>query len=196
MHLFNRARLASLAVAASAALAVPAAVADTILFADGTFAPADWSAAKILDNTPGAGATYSIEQSASNGNPGEFRAVTHVYGLGLIVVGHLYDTATFDPSVSGPIVSPAYSSDLERVQLTNSGAVAHTPAIFQNNAWSGLAAYDTTTATSWTSFGQSGLTAASFILRVGSGPAAPDFSDTGPAWPSATSVRTPTRTRP
>lgn len=179
MHLFNRARLTRLAVAASAALAMPVAVANTILFFDGTFADADWTAAKILDNTPAAGASFTASQVGAGGNPDGYRQVTHVYGLGSIVVGHLSDTATFDPSVSGGIVSLAYGYDLERLQLTGSGAVAYTPAIFQNNAWYGLAAYDSTTSTSWTSFGQAGLTAASFILRVGSGPAAPDFSDTG-----------------
>jgi len=179
MSPFIRARHASLAVAAAAALALPAASANTILYFDGTFADADWSAAKILDNTPAAGASFTASQSGAGGNPDEFRQVTHVYGLGSIIVGHLKDSATFDPSVSGSIVSLAYSYDLERLQLDNSGAVAYTPVIFQNNAWYGLAAYNSTTATSWTSFGQAGLTAASFILRAGSGPAAPDFSATG-----------------
>lgn len=179
MHLINRTRLVSLVVAASVALTAPVVGASTIQFLDGTFAEADWSAAKILDNTPAAGASFTASQSGSGGNPGEFRQVTHVYGLGSIIVGHLNDAATFDPTVSGGILSLAYSYDLERLQLDSSGAVAYTPVIFQNNAWYGLPAYNSTTATSWTSFGQAGLTAASFILRVGSGPSAPDFSGTG-----------------
>ncbi|MBN8281453.1 MAG: hypothetical protein J0M16_12660 [Gammaproteobacteria bacterium] len=176
---FHRSRLAVVLLAASGALALSGpARAATIEFFDGTFADADWTVAKISDNTPGAGASFTATQVATGGNPGEYREVIHVYGLGSIIVGYLRNAATFDPSVSGSIVSLAYSYDTQRLQL-NTGAVAYTPVIFQNNTWYGLPAYDTTTNQAWTSFGLSGLTAASFIARVGSGPAAPDFSATG-----------------
>ena len=59
----------------------------------------------------------------TGGNPGEYREDIHVYGLGSIIVGYLRNAATFDPSVSGSIVSLAYSYDTQRLQL-NTGAVA------------------------------------------------------------------------
>lgn len=67
----NIAFLGFLALGALAMFATPALA--TVSFIDGTFNDADWTAAKFIDTTAGASATFSAGQVATGGNPGSYR---------------------------------------------------------------------------------------------------------------------------
>lgn len=166
-------------VGALALLAAAAAPAATIVFSDDTFTGGDWDATKIIDTTAGATATFAVAQVTAGGNPGDYRQVTHVYDAGNIWVGHLALGATYDPSASGAIVSLDYGYDLIHINPPPSQAVGYGIAIYQANSWYSSGPLDLVFDQAWTGFGLTGLTAASFTLRAGAGPATPDFSDTG-----------------
>lgn len=157
-----------------------AASATTVTFTDGTFTDSDWSATKIVDTTAGATASFVAGQVATGGNPGEYRQVQHTFDAGIIAVGHLKSGAIYDPSITGAIESIAYSYDLIHLNPPPAQAVAYGIALLQDGAWY-RTAFDTIFPETWTGFGTGGLTAASFVLAAGSGPANPDFSATGAA---------------
>lgn len=156
-----------------------AAHAATVTFADDTFSDAAWSATKILDTTSGGAASFSAGQAGSAGNPGSFRETVHTYSLGSIVVAHAHAPATYDPSVSGGIVSVDFGYDLIHLNPPPGQAVAYSIVLVQNGNYYRAASYDTIFGASWQSFARTGLVAGDFVLIAGTGPATPDFSAGG-----------------
>lgn len=176
--LMRRASSSMAALVATTLCAAGGVQAATVTFHDGAFVDAAWGATKIIDTTAGASATFAAEQVTSGGNADEYRKVTHVFDFGSIYVGHLSTASTYDPSVSGAVLSLAYSYDLMHIDPPPAQAVAYGIVIHQNDSWYSPA-LDNIFPQTWTAFGQSGLTAASFVLRAGSGPASPDFTGSG-----------------
>src|SRR5215831_5747758 len=95
------------AVVALLAFAAGKAFADATFF-DGTFSPADWSATIVSTD----GATHSVSQSTTGGNPGEYRFMQHVLPSGRSIgVVHQYLAGVYDPSTSGAIDALDYRED-------------------------------------------------------------------------------------
>ena len=163
-------RMLGVLLLASAAHAVP------VTFSDGTFADVNWSAAKLIDSTAGAAATFSAGQGAAGGNPGSYRQVTHTFNVGDIFVGHLLNAAVYDPAVSGAIATIDYGYDLISLNPSPNEQVFYAILLFQNGTYYRSAGEVVVTSPSWSAFSRTGLVATQFIRMVGSGPAAPDFS--------------------
>lgn len=170
---------ARFALAATLFLFATTVTAASVDFFDGSFADGDWEATKIVDTTAGATASFSATRIPAGGNPDAYRQVTHVYDAGNIFVGHLSLGATYDPSASGAILSLGYGYDLIHINPPVSQAVGYAIAIFQDGNWYSSNPVDVVFPQAWTTFGASGLTAASFVRRAGTGPATPDFSGLG-----------------
>ncbi len=156
-----------------------------LLLEDGVFQPGNWTEVVIFDDTP-AGAVFAVDQVQTGGNPGEFRRTRHAIAGGSIVLGHLHNTAIYDPSVSGSIVALSFSFDLRflggsagtsqvgyRLLLEQDGffyfsnefGIAQGPG----NGFPGA----------WTPFAFFGLGASSFQPLSAGSPAHPNFSSSG-----------------
>jgi hypothetical protein len=154
------------------------------VFTDDTFNDADWTASIIFQD--GQTPSFTATQISSGGNPGAYRQVQHTYGglvnNGSIVVGHLMDGATYDPSIDGAVSTIDFSFDLILFDGGDSRTVAYGGLILQNNSYySG--GYTTTstvpTTNVWESNSIEDLFASDFSLVMGAGPAQPDFSSSG-----------------
>lgn len=97
----------ALALMASPALA-------SVTFLDGNFDDADWTLITIT-NANGASSSVQAARTASGGNGGSFRTVTHqmvVTGQYALVTGiHMNANALYDPSTQGGFASINYSED-------------------------------------------------------------------------------------
>lgn len=146
---------------------------------DGTFSDANWSAIKILDDTAGQAATFSVGQSASGGNPDTFRLTTHDYGVGNIIVAHLYGGAVYTPTAQGSIESISFAYDVRAFQVGVSAAIAYYPLVFQGGVYY-VSRIDVATRNSWEPFAQNGLKSSDFGKAAAiDGPPHPDFSSSG-----------------
>ena len=150
------------------------ASADTITIADGDFASVDWLA--TVSKTTG-GATQTVTQANSGGNPGAYRSMTHTLpGPSSIVVIHQYLGMSYDPSTQGAIDFVDYSEDRIQFNAPFSGAaIGARPALLQDGNWF-FGPNITFTNSNWQSVNLTGLTSADF---VGSGGLTPDFSASG-----------------
>ncbi len=166
---------------ASAALAVLLSVAvqaQPVMFFDGEFSPAEWTATLILDTTP-QGAIVTAQQQLQGGNPGAFWRTTHRFdGLGGMAIAHTLAGALYDPGTQGPIGSIDYSWDLNHINSTGNAQVAYRLLVLQNGVF-----YNTTNdiglLPNWTRFARAGLRSDNFFRIVGDGPMHPDFSHKG-----------------
>ena len=148
-------------------------IAGALTIADGNFDPANWTTTTIA--TTG-GASHSVSQPATGGNPGVYRLMVHsLPGLSSIVVAHQFTGASYDPSVQGAISRLDYSEDQIEIDPPFAGAAigAH-PAVLQDGTW--YYGPDLVfTNLSWQTVSLSGLTAADFS-NAG---VHPDFSASG-----------------
>lgn len=149
-----------------------------VTYSDSNFANANWSASKVFDSTPGAGATFSSTQVAAGGNPGFFREDTITLNGGVITVAHLNQGAIYNPA-GGGILNVSWAFDV-RGDTALTGAPIGYDFVLQQG---GLYYHDggtpgTGLGSSWQQFGSSSLTAASFTLLNGQ-PGNPDFSTAG-----------------
>lgn len=136
------------------------------VISDTELANSNWSAVLLGDNTVG-GVTFTATQVATGGNPGAFREITHVYtGPGGFNIGHFYESASYDPAVSGALQSINISFDDAFFNYpgqggTPPGAVAIFPAIRQGGkVFDGF--YSVTTSSAWVHQEFDNLTASDF----------------------------------
>ena len=173
---------AAVAFSALALLATPA-LADVSFF-DGTFNDADWTAAKFIDTTAGASATFTAAQVATGGNPGSYRNTDMNFTLGAIGVAHLSNSSTYDPTTQGAVSTIDFSYDL---LVTNphvpNAAVRYDILLVQGGVRYATTFFgDLITAPpGWTHFSHPSLTASDFIdyASGGFGTANPNFSAAG-----------------
>jgi hypothetical protein len=91
-----------------AALAASSAHAD-VTMSDGEFTPANWTTT-IAAFTPGA--SQSTTRSTIGGNPAAYRLTLHTLpGNSSITTAHVYQGASYTPSVDGPIYALDYDED-------------------------------------------------------------------------------------
>jgi hypothetical protein len=149
-----------------------------ITFFDGTFNNSDWTAAKIFDSSPGQGATFTVGQTLSGGDPDAFRETVHSWpGPGDLLVGDLRVVSIYNPSPQGSIASIDYSYDAKAISALDVGAVAYTPLLYQAGVYYegsyGLAL----AGQGWTHLSFSQI--ATDFGRVDGLPGTPDFASTG-----------------
>ena len=151
-----------------------AAMAQPVTIADSEFAPADWM--PIVTKTTG-GASQSVSQSASGGNPGAYRAMIHSLPPNSnIVVVHEFLGASYDPSAQGAISSLDYREDHREFNPPFAGAaIGAKPALRQGGVWY-FGPDLTFNGLSWQSVNLTGLTNMDFS---GPGGSHPDFSASG-----------------
>ena len=161
------------------AVAVATASAQTVVtFSDGEFT--DWTSDKIEDTTPNMAATFEVETRTTGGNPGAFRHVVHIYGVGLIGVGHLHDKGIYDLKQEGAISAIDYSWDLiQQNPPFPTAGVAYSLLIFQDGTYYRNASRDLVLANGLAGFGMVGIAAADFVRVGDTGPSQPDFSPSG-----------------
>jgi hypothetical protein len=171
-------RPASLLLSLLVVLFAPVIVdAATATFSDGTFLDANWTTTvEVKDG----GGTASGFQVGSGGNPGAFRQTNISLNSSSgsqnngVWISHRMSGATFNPSLSGAIVSISYSEAsllISTVQacgiaIRQGGVIYYGPSFLDTYSWS------TTT--------QPALTAANFDA-LPAGVQNPNFSNTGGA---------------
>ena len=159
-----------------------------ITFSDGAFDNSDWTASVVYQDGPPV--SFSALQVSTNGNPAQYRSVDHTYGgNGSLVVGHLLDSATFDPGTQGAISSIFFSYDAIGFNFGGSGAVAFGGLILQDGfsfVFGGSSSEGTIfhptfggpPVGTWESKSLTDLLASDFANISGAGPTEPDFSIT------------------
>lgn len=92
-----------------------------VVFTDGEFDPADWSASAIADPAQN-GPTHTEDRSASGGLPGAFRHMVHTMTAGpsSLRVFNAKASAVYDPMVLGAIHAIDYREDCDRLSATSS----------------------------------------------------------------------------
>ncbi len=150
------------------------AMAQPVTVADSEFAPADWM--PIVTKTTG-GASQSVSQSGSGGNPGAYRAMIHSLPPNSnIVVVHEFLGASYDPAVQGAISTLDYREDHKEFNPPFAGAaIGAKPALRQAGVWY-FGPDLTFNGLSWQSVNLTGLTNMDFS---GPGGSHPDFTASG-----------------
>jgi len=170
-------RLRPAALVGVIALAAAARASDTVLLFDGTFG-AGLVSQKIVDTTPGAGATFTSSTQSFGGPSGDWRRTSHTYTSGAIVVGHFDPQFTHNPAAQ-PICMIDFAASLVHLTGTSvGGAVSYRLGALQGGAYYSGPTIDVFSDL-WASYIQPGLRAVDFSLVAGSGPSRPDFSCTG-----------------
>ncbi len=148
--------------------------AQTVTINDTEFAAADWAA--TVTSSSG-GATQSVSQPATGGNPGAYRHMTHVLpGNSNIVVVHQYLGASYNPSLQGAIDSVDYTEDHIQFNPPFAGAaIGASPALKQAGVWY-FGPDLTFTTLNWQTANLTGLTQLDF---TGPGGSHPDFTASG-----------------
>jgi hypothetical protein len=92
-----------------------------VVFSDGEFDPADWSASAIA-NPALTGPTHSEDRSATGGLPGAFRHMVHTMTAGpsSLRVFNTKASAIYDPQALGAIHAIDYAEDCDRLSATSS----------------------------------------------------------------------------
>ena len=108
---------------AALSLASLGAQAQSIIFEDTEFVPADWTFTTVLSGNGGFSGT---EQPLGGGNPGAFRKSTRTFGPydaqsapHNILQTHLFIPAVHDPAASGAIESVSFAFDVTAFTTTN-----------------------------------------------------------------------------
>ncbi len=152
----------------------------TVTLQDGTFANADWSTTVQVLN---GGGSVNAFQVAAGGNPGAFRRVENTLnsaiGTGFsntVYAFHRFAAGTYDPAVSGPILSINYAEDSQRI---SGGVQACGLAVRQGGIiYYGPAFLNPTAFGTWATTTQSALVATQFDA-LAPGVQNPDFSVAG-----------------
>lgn len=92
-----------------------------VVFSDGEFDPADWSATAIADPTQN-GPTHNEDRSTTGGLPGAFRHMVHTMTVGpsSLRVFNTKASAVYDPQALGAIHAIDYAEDCSRLSATSS----------------------------------------------------------------------------
>jgi hypothetical protein len=149
-------------------IAVTARAAD-ITFSDGTFTPGNWTVTIF-----GTG-TVDVSQQLSGGNPGAFRQITNNVD-GIMWGYHMNNSATYNPSTQGAILSIDYAED--SIVLAGGGNFGAGPALMQGGrVFARPFAFSNST---WTHRTLTGMDEDNFVHWHGEpGGALPNFSATG-----------------
>ena len=180
-------RAVPMSFAAGIILLAAPLIARAATISDDTFADADWSAVATPSSSPSS--TFSATQQLLGGNPNAYRETGHgvLSGFQSISLAHVYLGASYDPATAGSIASIDFSLDVRFVE----GSSGTSRVDYQLLIVQGGSRYNAVAATAqalgpgdgqpgrWQSFSFTGLTAQSFALLSGSGPATPDFSSAG-----------------
>lgn len=124
----SNALLASSNVATLLVSSMPA-----VVFADGEFDLADWSASAVADPAQN-GPTHTEDRSATGGLPDAFRRMVHTMTAGpsSLRVFNTKASAVYDPQALGAIHAVDYTEDCDRLSATSSSFdVASYPTIEQ-----------------------------------------------------------------
>jgi hypothetical protein len=157
-----------------------------VVFADGEFDPADWSASAMADPALN-GPTHSEDRSASGGLPGAFRHMVHTMTAGpsSLRVFNTKASAVYDPRALGAIHAIDHAEDCDRIgAATTYGDVVSYSTIEQAGRRF-VSAIGRGCLSLWVNnFGQiPSLEAKDFVLvdgpACGSGEACPNFSAGG-----------------
>jgi len=150
---------------AAMVFAVPA---QAVLFSDGNFLDADWSATVFYTSN---GATETASQDLAGGNGGSWRHMTHTMppapgGGTSVLVFHQYAGGLYDPGLSGAITSIDYSED--QLQLNppapGAGVVASLALMQGGTVFIGPSLTFTHSGTgNWVTAGHAGLTETDFV---------------------------------
>jgi len=152
-----------------ALLIAGAANADTLTFTEGTFNPADWT---VIVRGMG---TTTASQILTGGNPDAFRQITNSVD-GIMWGYHFKNSAVYNPSTQGAILSIDYSEDA--ILLDGTGTLGAGPAIIQGGKV--FAQGFGTVGPTWTHRTFNNLHQSTFQHFHGEpGSAFPDFSATG-----------------
>ena len=149
------------------------------IFEDETFDPADWEVISVLSE--GDGGSTTATQRTTGGNPGAYREIADTVnpapsGPSSISNFHHRLSATYDPSVRGPITCVNYSEDAVMIDGFGQGQGA-APALRQGGlVYRGP--YFITPDFEWTTHAYPGLTAEDFYLQWNPNQH-PDFSTSG-----------------
>lgn len=152
------------------------------VFSDGEFPDGNWTAVKILDDSPGQGATFQAGRSPEGGNPGAFRAVRHILpgGAKNLTVAHLMTGAEVSRGPADPPLGTAqFSYDGEGMPGFNlRPLVAHFPPTDGVPTYYAVAGPHV--GEGWTRFDSPVLRLNADLIRVaGPGPDHPDPSAAG-----------------
>jgi hypothetical protein len=184
-------RLAALVLAAltpcALALYGRPAMAQAIVFADGTFADEDWV---VTSHTNDGGAVVEAGQVPSGGVPGAFRRITHKVGhavpgadTAFVVSLHWNVLAVYDPARSGAVVDLCYEEDSRVLEGYGQGQGSGLALYQDGRAYAGGHFY-TGVPPLWRHHRQEGLTADLFYESLpGTGQdltSHPDFSASAP----------------
>jgi hypothetical protein len=143
-------------------------------FSDGAFNASSWTATKLNASTATT-ANVSATQAASDGKPGDYRRTEHTFSAGSIIVAHLNNGFTYDPSAGGAITAISYDYHLRHF-TPDQGAVAYRLLLFQNGKYY-AGPIDEIYNDKWEAFSRANLTSAAFTEVGGTGK--PDFSSSG-----------------
>jgi hypothetical protein len=125
-----------LVISAAALVFFHTTQAQPVVFTDGTFNIADWTASLI--NPPTNSPTFTSSQNPLDGIPRPSRLTRHNYQTS-IRVAHLF-RAEYDPALVGPITSIQYSYDLRHYTNIFGLPVEYRLLILQNNTYYTLCA--------------------------------------------------------
>lgn len=177
--------LASLSLAGILISSSLSAHGGVIVLFDAYFPSANWIAVEVEDDSGNSQFNF-FTQLLSGGNPGAYQKSNwKLVGSGSVPQNAAYvflDTSqSYVPSVSGAIVKVDWSlDDILISQSGGSAGVAGRAALQQGSGYYRSGAGFHYLNTSWTNSSVT-LTASDFELISGSGPANPDFSETGGA---------------
>lgn len=155
-----------------------------VVFQDGDFLPADWTASAIVSPTQG-GPTYNVVRPATGGNPGAFVSVEldMPQGPSSVRVIHASRLAVWDPAAQGAIYTIDFTEDCR------AGTTAYQPHTFAMIQQAGRTYIANSTinhceSSEWESAtDRSSLDAASFTRidgpACGTGESCPDFTASG-----------------
>lgn len=169
--------MAGLSLLCGVLLAAPAYA--EVVFEDGDFVDAQWTAEILLDTTT-SGATIEVVTQPTGGAPGAYRQSTHSYDAGTLHVAHLKPLATYDPSSEGAIGFIDFSFDL-LLEVGAPYAVRYRLLLVQNGNYYTSVAGDVIFAGGWQHFSYTGQAQNDFVLNseFGGGTSHPDFSASG-----------------
>jgi len=153
---------------------------NAVIISDDSFDELKWTSLKLLDDQ--GNGSFEAYQSYINGNPGEFRGITHDWdGPGNIVTTHLYDDAEYNPSIQGAIISINFSFDIILTEADSSNSIEYRPLIYQNGFFYTLTSLSSNlTINNWQHFSFNNLNEGDFELISDSGFEHPNFLSNAP----------------